>query len=277
MAGRWGSRNMWGNMRTVKWSGNSAGPRGWRSAPGPRGWRNAPGRRGARTNRSRGKALMIVFVLFSAFSFLSFLMVERNLKGPLMSLAKIRVTQIATQSINTAISEQIAKGTSFEQLVQWKTDNNGKVSGFMLNYNEHMKITAATINTVQTLLNDLKAMREHIPLGQVMGSAILGSFGPDVPIKLVPAGAVKVDLNTRYENAGINMILVEVYIKIAAEVAVIIPFDSEPQTVETELPISYLLVVGDTPMYYVDSKGNPIGDSKPLPPSVTLPPSGAAH
>ena len=55
------------------------------------------------------------------------------------------------------------------------------------------------------------------------------------------------------------MILVEVYIRITAEMAIIIPFDTKPETVVTEIPISYLLVVGDVPMYYYDNKGNPSG------------------
>ncbi|MNI89678.1 hypothetical protein D3C73_1471090 [compost metagenome] len=67
------------------------------------------------------------------------------------------------------------------------------------------------------------------------------------------------------------MILVEVYIRIIAEVSVIIPFDSEPEVVETEIPVTYVLVVGGTPMYYMDNKGNPVGSSAPLPPSVSLP------
>lgn len=94
-----------------------------------------------------------------------------------------------------------------------------------------------------------------------------------VPIRLVPAGAVKVDLNTRQKDAGINMLLVEVYIRIIAEVTIIIPFDTDSEIVETEVPISYLLVVGDVPMYYFDNKGKPLDDSGEgvLPPTISLP------
>jgi sporulation protein YunB len=152
-------------------------------------------------------------------------------------------------------------------------DKNGKTTGFMLNYAEHMRITSETIDTVQKQLDNLKMITEHVPLGQAMNSAILASFGPEVPIRFVPAGSVKVDLSTRYQNAGINMILVEVYVRIIAEVTVIIPFDTDTQIVETEIPISYSLVVGDVPTYYFDSKGNQVGSNKdtPLPPSVSLP------
>jgi len=225
-----------------------------------------------RTRGSSRKRMVWVVLLVFLLSFVqSFIFIDRNLKPPLMNLAKVRLKQMATQSINTAIADRIAQETNFDKLIDWRTDKEGKVTGFMLNYTEHMRITSDTINRVQALLLGLKRMEEHIPLGMAMNSPIFASFGPDIPIRLQPAGAVKVDLNTRYQNAGINMILVEVYIRIVAEVSIIIPFDSEPEMVETELPISYLLVVGDTPMYYYDNKGNPVGNSSPLPPGVTLP------
>jgi sporulation protein YunB len=228
--------------------------------------------RSSGTNKKSRKRVVFIFMLIMMlFSLQAFIYIEKNLKPPLMNLAKIRVKQIATQSINKGISEQISHATNFEKLIDWKMDNSGKASGFMLNYAEHMKITSSTIDTVQKLLDNLKSTNEHIPLGQAMNSVILASFGPDIPVRLVPAGAVKVDLNTRVQNAGINMILVEVFIHITAEVTIIIPFDSEPEIVETEIPISYVLVVGDTPMYYVDGKGNPVGNSSALPPGINLP------
>ncbi|MCL6456805.1 MAG: sporulation protein YunB [Gorillibacterium sp.] len=231
-----------------------------------RGWKSRRPQSGGRK-----RIVWLLLLVFLASFVQSFIFVEKNLRPPLMNLAKIRLKQLATQSINAAITDHISQEANFDRLIDWKTDKDGKVTGFMLNYAEHMRITSNTINRVQTLLTDMKTMPEHIPLGMAMNSAIFASFGPDIPIRLEPAGAVKVDLSTRYQDAGINMILVEVYIRIIAELTIIIPFDTEPEVVETELPISYLLVVGDTPMYYYDNKGNPLGDSEPLPPSVSLP------
>ena len=202
------------------------------------------------------------------------------MRPPLMSIAKIRVKQKATEAINKAITDTVAEQTNFEQLVDWRTDNNGKITGFMLNYAEHMRIAADAVQVVQTTLQTMQRMPDYVPLGQALNSAILASFGPDIPIRFVPAGAVQVDLNTRQKDAGINMLLVEVFVRISAEVRIIIPFTTEPETVATEIPISYLLVVGDVPMYYFDGKGNQVGGSQPLPPNISLPgivPPGASN
>lgn len=210
--------------------------------------------------------LVAIFCLMQGFAY-----VDKKMKPPIMHLAKIRVKQIATEAINKAITAQVAEGKKTEGLIDWKTDSKGKVSGFMLNYNEHMRITASTMNVVQSTLQNVHMLKEKIPLGQALGSPVMASFGPSIPVRIEPQGAVKVDLNTRQQNAGINMILVEVYIHIIAEVAVVVPFDMEPEIVDTEIPISYLLVVGDVPMYYYDNQGRPVGSSGSNAPAIALP------
>ncbi|WP_219838708.1 sporulation protein YunB [Paenibacillus sp. R14(2021)] len=245
------------------------GRRGWRSS----GVRRRTGGKSGQGDRKKGRRRLILFLmaLFLLFFFQTFIFIERNLQKPLMTVAQVRVKQVATQAINKAITEQVADETGADKLIDWKTNASGKISGFMLNYAEHMRITSETINTVQSTLDKMGDIPEKIPLGQALGSAIIASFGPRIPVKFEPIGAVKVDLNTRQKDAGINMILVEVYMHIVAEVSIIIPFDTQPELVETEIPISYLLVVGDVPMYYYDNKGNPVGESAQNAPSIALP------
>ena len=200
-----------------------------------------------------------------------FVFFEANLREPLMHVSKIRVKQIATQAINEAITNQVVEQAKAEELIDWKLDATGKVSGFVLNYAEHMRITSSTVETVQSTLQKLHHIPEKIPLGHALNSAFISNYGPKIPIQIEPLGAVKVELNTREKNAAINMVLVEVYIRIVTEIAIVIPFDSEPDLVETEIPISYLLVVGDVPMYYYDSSGRAIGEDAAQAPNIAVP------
>lgn len=191
-----------------------------------------------------------------------------------MDIAKMRVKQIATEAINRAITEEIVSDADVDHLIDWRTGPDNKITGFTLNYGQHMKITSAAVELVQSKLDELEQMPEKIPVGQALNSAILASFGPDVPIRLIPAGAVKIDLSTRQSDAGINMLLVEVYMRVTVEVSVIIPFASDYEVLQTDIPVTYLLVVGDVPMYYFDNKGNPIGGSDAsgvVPPTISLP------
>ncbi|CAM3050976.1 sporulation protein YunB [Paenibacillus sediminis] len=225
----------------------------------------------SKPRNKRRTILLIIMLIMLICTLQLFSYIERNMVPPTMHLAKVRVQQIATEAINKAITTQVTEGQRFDKLIEWKTEESGKVSGFMLNYAEHMKITSDTIQVVQSTLQNIHMLKENIPLGMALGSPVLASFGPKIPVRIEPQGAVKVELSTRQQDAGINMILVEVYIHITTEVSVVIPFDIEAEKVETEIPISYLLVVGDVPMYYYDNKGNPIGENGNNAPNISVP------
>ena len=75
----------------------------------------------------------------------SYYFVEKKLQPPLMRIAQLKVKQIMTEAINKAITSQVASGSDFENLIDWKTNASGKITAFMMNYNEHMKITAQTM------------------------------------------------------------------------------------------------------------------------------------
>lgn len=264
----------WGKPSGGSFASSSWGMRPKAHTPKPRRPKPAAASRppGAGRPVLRKRTMLLLFLVsMLVFSVPSFVFMERNLRPPLMVIAKVRIKQVATQAINKAITEQVARQSDTEKLIDWKMNDNGKISGFMLNYGEHMNITSETIKTVQSTLNEIKDIPEHIPIGHALNSAIISSFGPRVPVKFEPVGAVKVELGTRERNSGINMVLVEVYITVTTEVSIIIPFDTEPEVVQTEIPISYLLVVGDVPMYYYDSSGKAVGDSAPQAPNISVP------
>lgn len=271
------------DYKAAKPSGRAAGAPGqrvWRKSGRGGGFRLFGSRDGKRQEaaggkgqkpRRRGRFWLILSLLLLLAVLQGLRYVEQHLKPPILHLAQIRVKQIATESINKAITSQVADGGNAEALIDWKTDKNGKISGFMLNYKEHMRITSQAAEVIQSTLQELHNRTEYIPLGQALGSPLIASYGPDIPIKVEPQGAVKVELNTRQQNAGINMILVEVFIHIVTEVAVVIPFDMEPQVVDTEIPVSYLMVVGDVPMYYYDNQGKPVGENGNSAPGIAIP------
>jgi sporulation protein YunB len=235
-----------------------------------RGWRSA---RQAKPNRKT--ILFFSLVLFLFLTLQTFVYIEKNLRPSLMYIAKVRVKEIAAETISSALRENISAKANYSKLIEWRTDASGRTTGFMINYAEHLRIAAETKEVVQATLKSLTRFPEKVPLGQALNSAILASFGPDIPIRLTPAGAAVVHLETRHVDAGINMLLVEVFMRVEAEVTVIIPFGTDLELVETEVPISYVLVVGDVPMYYFDNKGRQIGklnDADPAP-SIPFPPA----
>lgn len=223
---------------------------------------------------SRKSIFLITFIVSLVLTLQSFLFLEHNLKEPLMDVARIRVKQVATDAINQAIASQVANSAEIEELVDRWTNERGDLTGLALKYGEHMKISSAIVDIVNRTLQEKVHLVEHIPIGQAFDSAILSSFGPKIPLRFESAGAPQVDVGTKREDAGINMLLITVFVRITAEVMIYIPFATEPEVVTTEMPISYILVKGDVPMYYFDANGAPMGGGAGgvmLPPSVAVP------
>jgi sporulation protein YunB len=260
---------------TRRWGGRrwlpKTGPSGGRPA---RRWESRTPRRRRRLNGKQWLVIAMLLLLFAVIQ--SFLFFDKQLKGPLLFLAKIRINQMATEAINTAITQEIAETADPDKMIRWKLDSQGKVTGFLIDYREQMKLTSRTVQTVERVLKEREQAVEHIPIGHALNSPLLSSFGPRVSVSFHPASAVKAEVGTRQTESGINMLLVEVFIKIRTDIAIIIPFDQAPDTLETEIPLSYALVVGSVPMYYYDSKGKPVGSDSGSAPSITLPPP-ASH
>jgi sporulation protein YunB len=255
-------------------------PRKW----GRRSWLASPGRTsappprrfvtGTRKPRRRMKSRTFWLITLACLVFLvvqTLLFLDRELRVPLMFLAKIRISQMATEAINAAITDEIAQTADADKLIQWKTNPEGKVSGFVMDYKEQMRLTARTIEVVSRVLKEHEDVPEHIPIGHALNSPFISSLGPKVSVTFHPASNVKVDVETEQSEAGINMLLVQVYIRIQTQIAVIIPFDQEPEALETRIPLSYVMVVGDVPTYYYDGNGNPIGNGASQAPSIALP------
>ncbi len=214
---------------------------------------------------------MLLFLLLTFAAVQSFVYFDKELKGPLLFLAQVRVKQMATEAINTAITQELAVTADADKMLEWKMDQSGKVTGFLIDFKEQMRLTSRTVQIVEKVLKEKEHVPDHIPIGHALNSPLLSAFGPRVSVSFHPASAVLAEVDTRQTETGINMVLIEVFIRIRTEIAVVIPFDQAPDVLETEIPLSYALVVGNVPMYYYDGKGNPVGNGAQNAPSIVLP------
>lgn len=235
-------------------------------APQPQGWIVRPRRR-----MKRRHFWLIMLLLFVLATIQSVYFLDKYLRDPLMFLAKVRITQIATEAINQAIMDDVASNADSSKMIQWQTNEAGKVTGFLIDYKEQMKVTGQTIQVVEHALEEQSGLYERIPIGHALNSPFISSLGPSVSVRFHPASAVQVEVRTRQTNLGINNVQIEVYAHIKTQIAVLIPFDQEPITLETDIPLSYLMVVGDVPTYYYDGRGNPVGGGASQAPALSLP------
>jgi sporulation protein YunB len=216
---------------------------------------------------------LISLLIFLGLTFQTFYYIEKNIEPVLHSIARIRAEQMATKAIHDAINQKIIKETDFKKLIDIKEDKDGKVQVATFNSNEYTRIVFESTENVMHALKDMETTPEKIKLGQALRSNLLAQLGPELPITLVPYGNVHVELDTKMQQAGINMVLITVFIIIETKVKIVIPFSTQPAVVQSEVPISNALIVGDVPQFYYDGTGKPVGSEVPgVQPPPILPP-----
>lgn len=188
---------------------------------------------------------ILVLLLFLLLK--TFLIIEANLRPTIIALAQAKANVLATEAINEAINQNIAKGSRYEHLIFTQKDKDGNVVLAEINNMELARIQALTILNIQTALKELASQKIKIPLGQALGSEILANFGPKIPVNLVPIGTVKAEMRQSFDSAGINIVSHQVGIDITATVQIVIPFVKAEISVKTYTPLVTATFFGRVP------------------------------
>jgi len=218
-------------------------------------------RRRWRSPFTRTKGVFIALVLTIFLTVQSLIYIEQKIEPTLMVLASAKAEQLAKQAIADAVTKRIAQqGVDFKEIVKMEKDQEGRIQAVEFNFKEYSRIVGETTSRIQNRLKEFEEKRvdRSIPLGLATGSSFLAQMGPNLPITFVPIGSVKTKLETDLQEAGINMVLVTVFINVEVDLQIIIPFTTDQKTVTTRIPITHSIIVGDVPQYlYNNPDGKP--------------------
>ncbi|SDF24183.1 sporulation protein YunB [Sporolituus thermophilus] len=189
-------------------------------------------------------------LLFSLVAYV-FWRVEVHLKPTLMAIAEARATAIATQTINNVINDKVSRTIEPQTLVTVRFDSKGRVVLIQPNAMEFNKLAADTTIKVQDALHTITEEKIYIPIGQVLGSQILASWGPKILVTIIPMGTVQVKVVDKFEQAGINQTRHMVYLMATTQIRIVVPLVSKSISVHTQVPVAEYVVVGEVPNTYV--------------------------
>lgn len=217
--------------------------------------------------KKRHVFLIVLFIIL-LLSIQGFLFVERNLEPVLKEMAQTHVKQIATLTISDAIAYNLNNHTEpAKDVVVFEKNEEGKIVLITIDQAKQAEIVTAVTERANEELKKLSNQPIKIPLGQALNSNILAQLGPLIPITLIPMGAAKADVSIKLEEAGINVVTITVYLKVQADVRIVIPFSSDEAVVATSLPIDYIVLPGEVPNVYVK---NSDGSVTPVPLSLPI-------
>ncbi|AJQ27842.1 sporulation protein YunB [Pelosinus fermentans] len=201
--------------------------------------------------RRRMPSIVLVSILLCIIIIGTFWMMETHLKPTLLAIAETKATFIATQSINQVISDRVNLNIDPQTLMNVTLDSRGRVVLIQPNTMEFNKIAADTTIKVQDKLKEISEEQINIPMGQIFGSQLLASMGPNITVTVIPIGTVQVKVIDKFEQAGINQTRHMIYLIATTQIRIVVPLVSKSISVDTQMPIAEYVVVGDVPNTYV--------------------------
>lgn len=205
------------------------------------------------------RRLMLTLAVIVLTSVALFIFVEKQIEPTLMLIAAQKADQVAKLAITDAVTKRLTQqGVDFNEIIVMEKDNQGNIMAVNFNFEQYSRIVGETTSRIQNRMKEFEEdhVEISVPLGLATKSVFLEHYGPKIPVSLVPVGSVKTRLETGLEQAGINMVLVTVYIYVEVNLRIIIPFATEQKTVTTMIPITEAIIVGKVPDYLYD---NPAG------------------
>lgn len=120
-----------------------------------------------------------------------------------------------------------------------------------------VEVSAASVNQLQNAIISRASASLHggadttipIPLGAAGDMTLFSANGPTIRVKIRPHGAVTPQLESSFEEAGMNQTLHRLTLTLTCEVELIAPFCHETVFVEYPCLIAETLLVGNLPEY----------------------------
>jgi len=160
----------------------------------------------------------------------------------ILAMSEINARLIATQAINEAVNNKVGSNT-FDHLIDFQTDNNGRISLIQANTVQMNKLAAETSLEILKEIKEIGITDLKIPIASILGSQIFANTGPRISVDIQPAGTVNVDFYTDFAAAGINQTRLKIYLIVKTDVQIIIPLASNKIDVTTHIPVSETIIV----------------------------------
>ena len=199
-------------------------------------------------NNKHKKIIVIIFFIL-IFTFISLYFYDKKVSNVLIKYAKIESKKVGIDIISKGVSDEIVKVLDRNDIFSVDKDNNGNIE--LIHYNTKVVNEILSV-TSKVVMNNFKEIEEknegivsYIPMGIVTNNLFIENLGPKVPVKLSPVGNVLTSLKTDVKNYGVNSALVQISVRIEANVDILIPLKTGEIKIVNEVPVSIKIIEGN--------------------------------
>lgn len=149
--------------------------------------------------------------------------------------------------INETSVEILNDDFNYEEIVKISRDDSGKINLIQSDTAKLNKIASELAIKSNEKLRKMDNIEVVVPLGWTTDKGLLFNIGPRIKIPIEPVGNMNITYESDFESAGINQTRHKIYFNVEARVRVMLPFKSREITINTQVPVTDTIVVGDIP------------------------------
>ncbi|MCK9526184.1 MAG: sporulation protein YunB [Limnochordia bacterium] len=198
---------------------------------------------------------LVLFIVL-LFSVLTLMIAEKRLAPVLRTWAETRAMNLATRAINVAVEEMMAVNLSSTVMAELIRDGEGRLQAIQYDMGEVNRVSSQATHKILQTINNMGEEVFPIPAGQLTGLDFLASWGPGIPVRMIPVGGLTTTPVASFESAGINQTWHRVFLDVQVVMRIAVPLVSEEILVSTQVPILEEVLIGSVPTFYFAGQEN---------------------
>lgn len=208
----------------------------------------------------------ILFVIGISLFFVY--LIDKRLNKIFNEYIDIEVKKVSTNIVTNAVNSYIAK-EKYNDFLLIDYANNGIVNKISYNTEKINNFTSSFSDYLENVLfnldngkfdnyylvrNNFSAIKNgvlcNVSFGAITGSTLFSSIGPKIPVKVVFLGDINTDVDIKFEEYGINNIIVKIYLVVNVCEQASLPITSNEKRITIREVMAVDIIKGELPNYY---------------------------
>lgn len=205
----------------------------------------------AGNRRARGRAHLLAFLIFLLIT-ISVISALMRIGPMVVELALDAATDDITLVVNKVLAEKMRDGTlKYGDMVSLEKDEDGNITALITNMANVNALQADITNAVTDAFLEYDITSVEIPVGSLLGGAILSGRGPRLSVDILSIVNVVSCFRNEFSSAGINQTRHSIKMDVDVMMGVLLTgFQDRFDTVHTEVTVAETVIVGEVPDAY---------------------------
>ena len=195
--------------------------------------------------------ILVIIAIFALFNLFLYIFDTRVLPAVLLKSESV-VKAKTTQTISETSLELFNNEFKYDEMIIIDKDQAGDINLIRADTVKLNYLSSQLSIKCNDKLQEMGDIGVKVPVGWLTDRSVMYNLGPNMTVKIKPAGNIKVSYQSVFESAGINQTRHKIYLNVEATVKIIIPLHNEEMQVTCEIPVAETIIVGKIPNTAID-------------------------